>query len=454
VINSTELSDRRINDFRRGLYRCFDQRSDALFCVVDSLLSEPEVCCVAHLSLASGCPQGYGALYAGLGRGEINEARLTTLLVSVGQDCPEIYNVDCTTWARPQARTSPERVMCYSAKGSGAKGSGAKGSGAKGDGGASPSVPGWNVSVIVRQTSEADSWVVPVSAEFVGPTDKTEEVTLHQIEEIALADAESTGRPLFVLDSGYSGPSLTRNLRLRQINADVLVRVRTGRVFYAPAPPVEHRGRGRVRVHGARLVLANPETAPTMRTVTYAGDREVVLEAWSNQHAKSNFGDHDVTGAWVVRASPTGSAHKPLWLFYSGPETEPDLARLYYAYLRRFDIEHFFRFTKQRLGLTRVALRSPQAALRWVRLVMAAYAQLVLAKARAFDLRLPWEKVLETSCLTPRRVLRAFTQRWRDHWSPPSSSQIHRGGPGRALGTKNRRAQRERVTMKSRTKRF
>jgi hypothetical protein len=51
--------------------------------------------------------------------------------------------------------------------------------------------------VIVRQTSEADSWVVPVSAEFVGPTDKTEEVTLHQIEEIALADAESTGRPLF-----------------------------------------------------------------------------------------------------------------------------------------------------------------------------------------------------------------------------------------------------------------
>jgi hypothetical protein len=167
MINSTELSDRRINDFRRGLYRCFDQRSDALFCVVDSLLSEPEVCCVAHLSLASGCPQGYGALYAGLGRGEINEARLTTLLVSVGQDCPEIYNVDCTTWARPQARTSPERVMCYSAKG---------------DGGASPSVPGWNVSVVVRQTSEADSWVVPVSAEFVGPTDKTEEVTLRQIE--------------------------------------------------------------------------------------------------------------------------------------------------------------------------------------------------------------------------------------------------------------------------------
>jgi hypothetical protein len=46
---------------------------------------------------------------------------------------------------------------------------------------------------------------------------------------------------------------------------------------------------------------------------------------------------------------------------------------------------------------------------------MAAYAQLVLTKARAFDLRLPWEKVLETA-RSPRRVLRAFTQRWKDHW--------------------------------------
>jgi hypothetical protein len=156
--NRTDLPDPCIDDFRRGLYQCFDRRAGCLFSVVDGLLSAPEVCCVAHLSLESGCAVGYGGLYAGLARGEINDVALTKLLVGVGSRYPEIYNVDCTTWARPQARTSPERVMCYSAKGSGAKGSGAKGSGAKGDGGASPSVPGWNVSVIVRQTSKADSW--------------------------------------------------------------------------------------------------------------------------------------------------------------------------------------------------------------------------------------------------------------------------------------------------------
>jgi hypothetical protein len=130
----------------------------------------------------------------------------------------------------------------------------------------------------------------------------------------------------------------------------VLVRVRTGRVLYAPAPSVEHRGRGRVRVHGARLVLANPEPAPTLSMVIHEGDREVVLEAWANQHAKSNFADHDVTGAWVLGATTVGSTRKPLWLWYSGPEPGPDLSRLYYAYLRRFDIEHFFGFTKQRLA--------------------------------------------------------------------------------------------------------
>jgi hypothetical protein len=40
-----------------------------------------------------------------------------------------------------------------------------------------------------------------------------------------------------------------------------------------------------------------------------------------------------------------------LWLWWSGPG-EPNLDLLWRAYVRRFDLEHTFRFLKQTLGWT------------------------------------------------------------------------------------------------------
>jgi Transposase DDE domain len=54
--------------------------------------------------------------------------------------------------------------------------------------------------------------------------------------------------------------------------------------------------------------------------------------------------------------------------------------RTWQAFLRRFDIEHTFRFLKQQLGWTRPKLRDPAAAGRWTWLVIACYAQLYLAR--------------------------------------------------------------------------
>src|SRR5674476_1216548 len=46
---------------------------------------------------------------------------------------------------------------------------------------------------------------------------------------------------------------------------------------------------------------------------------------------------------------PNASPLKTLWLWWSGPG-EPDLDLCWRAYLRRFDIEHTFRFVKSTLG--------------------------------------------------------------------------------------------------------
>jgi hypothetical protein len=72
--------------------------------------------------------------------------------------------------------------------------------------------------------------------------------------------------------------------------------------------------------------------------------------------------------------------------------------------LRRFDLEHTFRYWEQHLGWTSICLRSPAAADRWTALVLAVYTQLRLARSLAADLKRPWEKPLTIHQLTPGAV--------------------------------------------------
>src|SRR6266852_2055096 len=58
----------------------------------------------------------------------------------------------------------------------------------------------------------------------------------------------------------------------------------------------------------------------------------------------------------------------------------------------RYRAQHAFKTLKGTLGLTAAKVRTPEQADRWVRLVMAAAAQLLLARPLAADLRRPWEK--------------------------------------------------------------
>jgi len=66
----------------------------------------------------------------------------------------------------------------------------------------------------------------------------------------------------------------------------------------------------------------------------------------------ASYKEPPIVRGWVIRVDverlPKGSArtNKALWLFWSGAG-EPDLDRCFRAYLRRFDIEHTFRYLKQ-----------------------------------------------------------------------------------------------------------
>ena len=129
----------------------------------------------------------------------------------------------------------------------------------------------------------------------------------------------------------------------------------------------------------------------------------------------------------------------PMWLWASDPAAGPgEVAVLWQAYLRRFDLEHTFRFAKQVLGWTRPLLRDPAAADRWTWLIIAAYTQLRLAAPLAADLRLPWQPPQDPAAMTPARVRRGFRALCGTLGTPAAPPKPGKAGPGRPAGSKNR----------------
>lgn len=159
---------------------------------------------------------------------------------------------------------------------------------------------------------------------------------------------------------------------------------------------LEHRD-GPIR-HSLRFGVES--VAPSTRSSWLVG---------SAPGAATDCGRH---GDPVDRRPPSwGPASHPVWLWCSEPGVSADdLDRLWQLFLRRFDLEHTFRFFKQTLGWTAPRLRRPAPADRWTWIVLVAYAQLRLARPLAEDLRRPWERPVPPTRLTPARVRRGFSR--------------------------------------------
>jgi hypothetical protein len=110
-------------------------------------------------------------------------------------------------------------------------------------------VAGWAYQWIARLGFARESWTAPMDVERVRPTQNTNVIAAAQVK--ALLDrlpTEEAAVPLFVFDAGYDPVQVQQGLE--GCRAQILVRLRAGRCFYAdptgpPAPTGRSRRHGR-----------------------------------------------------------------------------------------------------------------------------------------------------------------------------------------------------------------
>lgn len=432
-------------DFRRSLYRCFGRRADALFELVDAVLTaDAPVSSLVELSLEKAFRRGHGALYDALACGEVDVVAVAGLLAESWEpadDGPVKIAVDVSPWPRPDAVTSAGRCHCYTS--------------CRCDG-VRKTIPGWPFSFAAGLEWGASSWTALLDAVRVGPDDDATVVSVTQIGAVVarLAAAGTlAGRPapVFVFDAGYD---LTRITYLAADHGvQVLGRVRSDRVFYAPAPKRLRDGRpGRPRIHGNRFELSKPVSLPPAEEQSSADSPRygtVVVSAWHGLHQRLSkqsgwagfVGPVPVVPGTVIRIQverlPGDRAAQDLWLWHTAPPGAVfDLDLLWKTYLRRFDLEHTFRLLKQVLGWTAPQIRTPQQGERWTWLILAVHAQLRLARTLTADLRRRWERCIDTNRqMTPGRVHRGFRMLRRHLGTPARTPKPVTAGPGRPSGS-------------------
>jgi hypothetical protein len=129
-----------------------------------------------------------------------------------------------------------------------------------------------------------------------------------------------------------------------------------------------------------------------------------------------------------------GRLMPPLWLVWTGKQTL-SLEEIWHQYLRRFGIEHWFRFAKQRLHWTMPSFKTPAQSERWSDLMPLMTWQLWLAQDLVTEFRLPWQSA--SLKLSPGRVAQSMFSLLLAIGTPARMPKSRGKSSGRVIGFKS-----------------
>lgn len=442
---------KKLQNFRQSLYDLFKKRADTLFNLLDALCRDGhQYKSVVELSQSSSFERKYSSITDAVTSGlkETDFKGVQTLVFEATKALspkPHLFFTDCTANPRPYAKTLIERGIVHAPNPAP---------------GNKPICVGHQYSLLAMaphgERSKKGRWLIPLSMKRVPINKKGNEFGMNQvIESIRTLNIEEE----LCLNTGDSlyGSEACRRTAVEQKNLVHQFRLTNKRKLFQHPQSLKIQGAGRKKLFGDKVLLSDEKTHPTPHliqniTMKTAKGKEYRVELTlfkdlllrgSKEFASQNH-PLNILRAVVKDADGKPIFQRPLWLGLIGErrdEITPEMA--YESYRTRYDIEHFFRFGKQKLLLD--AYQTPELTHEenWWRFVPLAYTQLYLAQGLADLLPKPWERYLpayqdaskqETSQKTPTQVQRSFAN-ILEHIGTPANPSKPRGKPmGRARG--------------------
>ncbi len=426
-----------IQQFRTAVYQSILKRADAFLDMIDALTVAGQVDSPVALSEEAPFRRKFSSIFDTLRQGEIDfDALLPALMEYQPKDSEmmagcEVYGLDCTPNEREEAETLEDRGSLKTEKDE-------------------PVRYGHKYSWLVRLVNWATSWVAPGDVRRVETSVTDSQVACVQVREL---DQRNSNQKVVVADSLY-GNHLFLAIFLEVKNIFALVRLRSNMVFYDP-PPAHPKGKkGAPAKHGAKFKLSDPSRLPDQTETFLLGDQNVSLQAWQGLHFKKLSALVGmILRVEFLRPDGTPRYKRPMWLFWTGPETVA-LNEICRMYLWRFAIEHFFRFLKQHLGLNANQSTDPVSTNQWMWMCALAYWQLLLMRDEIPHVRPAWYPAPSTPSqprMTPGLVQRGALRFLEQLGTPARPTRTAGKGKGRPKGYRPAPRQRFPVVKKAKT---
>lgn len=449
-----------LEQFRLDLYEILAHRRDALLDLIDATASNTFARSVIELSLSSLFQREHSSLPDGIDNffqatdpnTEVEERQAweLELMGLIGSYLPPLqvrsfwlWGLDITPMPRQFARTLEDRTYVYQPNT------------LKGN---KPVTIGHQASVLAylpEKEASSPPWLVPFIISRVHSSQTKNEAGVEQVKQLFSDETLPFAVDLNVLvgDSDYSSVFFLGPIA-DQENLVTITRAANNRVFYRQPAPLHKPGKGHPLWYGQPFRLKDPTTwgDPDATFITSYTSRRgksysLHLEGWHNllMRGKRNLPMHKHPFT-LVRARLLDTAGKPvytrpLWLIVLG-ERRDELSLLdnWNSYEQRVDMEHFFRFGKQKLLLDDYQTPIVEHEENWWQIAQLAYVQLYLARDLAEMLPRPWEKGLfkavQSVVASPAMVLRAFERIISQIGTPAKSPKPRGKSPGRAKGQK------------------
>ena len=449
-MNSHEQAT-QLTQFRQEVYQNFNKRADALMDLLDALSGQSRAHSVVELSLESCFRREHTSVFKAIacycpkwmGKSLV---QLASPWLPRPQHKPFwVLGVDTTPQPRPYAQTLKDRGYVYQ-----------------------PALLQSNKPVTIghcysevallpeREVQQGSAWIVPLSCERVSSAEDKELAGAIQMNVLLDDPTLPFHNQLCVEvgDTSYSKPKYLFANRPKS-NLVSLVRVRSTRTFYRKANPSGRKpARGHPAWYGAAFSLQDPQLWPApddMANTTTTSRRgriyQVKIEAWHDMLMRGKrkpiyipMHRYPFTLVRICLYNADGTLAYPqaLWVIVMGEQRGTlNLLDIFTTYNQRYDLEHFFRFGKQRLLLAGFQTPEVEHEENWWSLAHLAYLQLWVARPYAENHPYPWEGTRPTSkslSLSPTRVQRDFGRIIRQIGTPAALPKRRGYSPGRPIG--------------------